>query len=197
MLSELKTPCCYFEDGDGSGLNLGATAEYWINGDLALNFKVLYSNYSGNFVNQAPPIPDTGGGFLRTEYEFQNSVSYLNFEISGKYRLFNSHLHIGASLFFGIKLNESNKYYERIVSGGTFNDGTKEKELKLDENQTPEIASILLMPKINLGYDIDFGLGTYITPFISAGFPILSLSDQADWNRYSLATGVSVFWAIK
>jgi hypothetical protein len=194
VLDDTQFDCCQFETGSGPGFFVGLTGEYWLGGHFAVNAKLLYINSSSTFLKQADPIPIIGSEDLITEYEFRNTLSYVNFELSGKYRLLESHFHVGATLFLGVKVTEKNEYFERVVQGGPFNDGTTEKVLEIAN--TPDVRSIYFMPKINFGYDVDLGLGKYMTPQVSVGLPIISISETTSWDRFSLSAGVSVYWAM-
>jgi hypothetical protein len=158
----------------------------------------MYNYSPGKFTVKAEPLPRVGGGVLLTEYEFTSKIAYLLIEPGIKYRLFESHLHIGGSIQFGFLLSNSSLHKERIIGDENeppFPTNPPSYE-RIVDGRISELNSIFLQAKIRLGYDLTYGLGKYATPNISIGLPILNLTKSSEWKRWTFSAGLTVYWGM-
>lgn len=190
---ERATVCGSFDGGSGIAYSAGLCAEYWYRGDLALTGKIEYINSDASFKQKKtydrrflPP--------LVTEFELASKISYLTVSAGGKYRLFDSHLHIGAAIGMGIKLGESFEFTERIKSPpeASFDPDLRIQERTFETGSIGPVSNFLLYPKIILGYDLNLGRGTYATPAFTLGWQANSITSEGEWRRLSLSLGVSI-----
>ena len=197
-LEENNTKCDTFKTGLGEGYSVGIAGEHWINGLTAITFSGMFNYSPGKFTVQAEPLPRANGGQLLTEYEFTSKIAYLLIEPGIKYRLFDSHLHIGAGIQFGFLLTNSSLHKERIIGDENeppFPTNPPSYEIILD-GRISQLNSIFLQPKIRLGYDLTYGLGMYATPNISVGIPILNLTKSSEWRRWTFSGGITLYWGL-
>lgn len=198
-LEEDTCHCGAYKTGQGEGYTAGLAGEYWLDGLTAITFSAIYNYSPGKFTVKADPLPRENGGVLLTEYEFTSKIAYLLIEPGIKYRLVDSHFHIGGSIQFGFLLDNNAVHKEKIVGdkdAPQFPTNPPSYERILSTGRISELNSIFLQPKIRLGYDLTYGLGLYATPNISIGIPIFNLAKSSEWRRWSFSAGLTVYWGI-
>ena len=190
--------CGAYKSGLGEGYTAGIEGEYWFDGLTAITFSALYNYSPGNFTVQQK-VERENGRYLLSEFKFESKISYLLLEPGIKYRLFDSHFHIGGGIQFGILLSNSSVHKEKKLGDEyepPFPTNPPSYERILATGKISELNNIFLQPKIRLGYDLTYGLGMYATPNISVGIPILNLTKSSEWRRWSFSAGLTVYWGI-
>lgn len=196
LFSENTIQCQNFEDAAGNNYSLGIQCEYWerqnrytFRAALQYGFNTI-SSKSTDFI----PYSST----LTAEFENQLNISFsqINLKAGGKYRIAQTHLNIGANLALAfIVLNDFN-ITERIVGppeippfAGTSNPYERE----ILNGQISSFVPLRFYPEINIGYDIELGLGTYLEPTLTLAFPLTSMFSGAKVSNYSTSFGLKFY----
>lgn len=183
--------CCSFSSGLGWSNDYGITAEYWRHGDLAFFAKVAYSMNDNTFTKQRQGeirISDT----LFYENELISQTDYIQLEIGGRKKIFNSHFYIGAGIAFSYLLKNNNQIIERVLYPEYF----PWKERVVSEGSISNLNKAYFYPTIHLGYDIDLWLGTYATTGIVIGIPVQNVTKDAEWRAWHFSFETSIRWGV-
>lgn len=187
-LTERTNLCCNFNEGTGISSSFGILGEYWYNGLLAFNFGIFYNPLTANFSIQSEPLPRPSGYFI-SEYRYETKLAYLNFEPGVKYRISKSHFHFGGTIQFSLLLQNDSKYYEKVLEPKNW----PWQERLITEGKVSNLNSIIIIPKLNIGYDFTFALSMYGTTYLSFGFPIMNITNSAEWRTWRFSAGISIF----
>jgi len=185
-LKEDFVECCQFTSGTGTGYNFGLAGEYWYDGYTAFNLVVDFTNAGGDFTIQSV-VPTREGDFI-TEYGFNSSINYLNFEFGVKRRIYDTHITYGGGLRFSALISSNSNYTEQAISNNvpfekrTINNGTIQ-----------DLNSLLLSPVLFIGYDASLGIGYYASPHLSISYNINSVIEDESWRRFSISLGIRIF----
>lgn len=199
LVSEDTTLCCSFSDGKGSGFAFGLGFEYWAENDVAYDLFFLYKFAPGEFSNKSEsPISETE--ILETEYIYKTDMTYIATEIGAKYRLFNTHLHIGGRFRIAYLTRERSEHVEKIISPGwfyfQFADKPPSKTRDISDGKIDALADFTISPKFSLGWDISIGLGMYVTPSVSIEPPVMSVARNMPWKRWEYSFGLEIYRGI-
>ena len=195
-LTEGYSKCCTFENGNGIGNGFGIASEYW-KGIWAIYGTLTFSSFPGNFtadgITLKRKLNDGTVYDVKYQNDFKSSLSYVFFELGAKYRIFQSHMHVGGGLKLGFLTNNKAEHIERIVSPAEerFADGTQSQILS--DGKISDLRSYVITPRIRIGYDLTFGTGLYASPTFSIGLPILNIAKNAQWQTWSFTLGISVY----
>lgn len=186
-LSENGTNCCNYESGNGRGLGVGISSEYWWRYNSTLGISLNFNQQNALFQN-SEAIPSFFTDTTIFKYRLEN-VTYLgSLSLFGKYRIFKK-LNIGAELqvLFPIteKINASQDITEQSENDRTLSRVIQNPNL-------PELSSIVIVPGINISYDIAIAYPVYISPFIAFNFNINSLNSE-DLSYFQTRIGFKVF----
>lgn len=190
---EKSTPCCTYENGKGSGYGFSLKSEYWQTGHLAYFAELSFSIAPGKF--SATDIqPRRFKEPLETRYEFYSNYSYISGNFGAKYRLFDSHFHVGGLIQLAFMASSRSEYYEEIIGPEDeppFSTNPPQYRREIVNGYIPDINNILITPTIQVGYDLNMGKGRYATPWFRLALPVMSISSEASWRRWGINAGVS------
>lgn len=204
-LSEGMGDCCKYSSGTGLSYGFGLNGEYWLNGLWTVNIKISYSTNKASFSAPGESLPfsvfDAKGKIIghdtaSFENEMTSTLNYLTFQIGTKYRLFKTHLFVGAAVEAGWLANQKITQTETVVSPSYFryNDGSKKRTLGL--YKISDIQDFVIIPKLLLGYDIPLVSGIYTTPYISVSFPMQNIARDGLWSTWDFRFGLSFVRAV-
>ncbi|NLO20035.1 MAG: hypothetical protein GX121_09240 [Ignavibacteria bacterium] len=189
-LREYFVHCCQFNDGSAKGFSIGASAEKWFSGNSSALLSLLFKNQSVSFykIERLPRLYDS----LTTQYELNSIISNISLEIGGKRRLFDSHFHLAASLFFSYLFNTSNKYSETVLEPMDFPWRTR----VISSASFSDINRFNIFPNLRAGYDWSFYLNYYASFFLQANIPLFDLAKDKKWKSSSIEFGFIIFKGI-
>ncbi len=187
--------CCRYENGSGIPLAIGVGGEYWISGDVALTGTFGYRGQGASFTTTGDTLPRVGKEPVITQYELSARLHYAALTAGAKLRLFETHLTVGLGARFMVSLGSSSTQTERIVqpSDYTFNNGAK--EMVLSSSPIDNLKPFVVVPYLQLGYDISVSRGMYLTPTFTLGIPLMSVASSATWHMTELGVGVRLMRA--
>lgn len=193
-LFEDHAPCSTFHNGWGGAIAIGLQSEYWTAGKLALFANIKYSRIDDRFRTNASSIPLNDTVQLYTQYEFTSTLSYITIDAGVKYRLFNSHLFIGAGFQADVLIQQEAKHTEKVLSPDWYYFSTvpPTQSRIVSNGRISDINLIYIIPKVILGYDLNLGLSTYATIYAAAGLPVMDVTATAGWKRWTLTGGISI-----
>lgn len=190
--------CGSFKDGSGKGFSVGIQGEYWLEDGLtSLKSSLTYSSISPEFsAIQSLPVllPDDSEANIDYKNTFSSNISYIAFSFGAKRRLFETHFHIGADLSFAVLTGNSETHKEKIIGPSwapPFSTNPASYERLVSEGKVEELKSFDIYSTVSVGYDIDAGIGYYISPKIGFRIPMMSLISKGDWKRSSVIFGLS------
>lgn len=185
--------CCTFTYGAGFGSIFGINAEYWQTATIALSGSLSYMTVTGDFEADGEALPVYPSGLFYYKNEFNTKLSYITVEMDAKYRLFLTHFFAGVGIRFGFLVSNKSEFYEKIVSPpeARFNDGSQRRTIA--NGVISDIQPIFFTPKLNLGYDLNLGLGTYSSIALSAGLPIINISKDSEWLSWIFQLNIKIF----
>jgi len=204
-LSEGSGNCCQFSSGNGHAYSIGLKAEYWQTGVLAINLQLSYNSNSGIFTADGESMPFTvfdnqgkivGHDTVSFENEMSVALNYITITPGAKRRLFGTHLFAGVAVELGYLITHSAEQKERVVSPSfyKYNDGSQVRTL--GSHNIADISGFKFTPKVMLGYDLPVGIGIYISPLVSVGFPLHSISTDGSWKMWNFTFGISILRAV-
>jgi hypothetical protein len=188
-ITDINRPCCHFTDGAGNGYLIGLHGEYWDSGNLAFVASAGINTVNGNFskLSGTERKFDTLVYTLVTDYRFESSITYITLEGGAKYRLFDSHFHVGGMLEISVLAD-----HNIVVDESKVSPSWDPFEYKLyEDGKYPGIAAIVATPEIFAGYDFDiFGPGRYLSVFTSVNIPLTNTMADDKWHRWSFNFGL-------
>lgn len=182
-------PCCTFENGTGYGILGGLKYEKWITDNSTIFSTLDFSYIPSIFITQSEPYVYRDYEDIRTEYEYNSTLTYIILEIGYKYRLFESHFYTSLSLNSAFLTDEKHNFIERIVSEKDF----FFSEIKYPNPEYSKPNKLMINPVLYLGYDLNLGMGKYASVFISTTFPLQSVIADKNWNRWIFSFGLTSY----
>lgn len=185
--------CLSFKNGTGSSLSFGINGEYWNQTNsfaytFALNYIINNLNYK--FTDFVPISKD-----ITAEYENRLDLDYSNIaaNVGIKYRLLNTHFHLGAGLSIATSLLSNFNVKERIIGPETmppFQTNPPSYERDIINGQFDDFSIIEFYPNISFGYDLNFGNGKYLTPVVSMYIPIMDVMKHDNVRNLIFTAGI-------
>ncbi len=185
--------CCTFTNGEGIGTIFGINAEYWQTPTIAFTGSLSYMTVPGIFEAEGEPLPVYPSGIYYYKNEFNSKLSFVSSELEAKWRLFLTHFFVGAGIRIGVLVSNKSEFYEKIVSPpeARFNDGSQRRTIA--NGVISDIQPLFFNPKLNFGYDLNLGLGTYSSIIFSTGFPIVNVSKDSRWLTWVFQLNIKLF----
>lgn len=186
---EKGTPftCCTYDNGSGIPYGVLLAVDYWLAPDISAQggLGVLVRNVSFTSDPQSFPRIDNSGVYIvSSEYVFQGSITYVTAQASMRYRLLGTHLNVGGGLKLLLKLSETQTQIDRVLGPDDYffdgNPPTKEKDL--EATLLNDASAFVIEPFLSVGYDLSLRRGMYLTPAITVGGPVTSLSKTQPWR---------------
>lgn len=192
--------CCNYEKGDGLGIQLGITGEYWYEYDLAFSASLLYSQINSNFRTETSVIkktnPDLPGFNWTTAYESDISLGYITLDMAVKKRIYDKlSLRAGVDINFNINSTESHRNLVVSPRNIPFSDGTFEKPLTA--GRIGELSDFVLGVSIGTSYDFDLGIERYGELNLISDYTVNSYVANNSWQNLQTKLLIKVFLGIR
>jgi hypothetical protein len=195
-LIEIYSPCCKFESGTGTQYSVGLKGEYWYTSDIAIDVGLRYSRANSSFKSQTESPFSTF--ILKTEFDFESSISNIQIDFGAKTRINESHFNVGASISFSYLIGNNFTFKESVISPSDFyfstNPPSQSRDIPLGSVGT--LHNFNISPSINISYDLSLGLGIYATPSLNASYSLTSVVKDESWRHLELSFGISIFRGI-
>lgn len=194
-LQSTVTPLCgLYDAGYGQVLGGSARVELWnASGLSSWLFNVGLEQRSYVFNDDRTFLTRDGTTETQYMYKFvlQSSATIIFADCLYKYRISGSHFHgaVGVSANFSL-IKNTNQYGEIIAP--------EDKVSREDFGSAADmgVSTLLVIPKIQLGYDLDMGNTMYATPYVAIGIPLSSslMNDQV--RTFDVCAGVAIQYAL-
>ncbi len=184
----LGITCCSHSAGSGIPWRIGVTADEWISPTIAVSLSAGVSMFGVAFVTPTTPVPLSDGVLLRTEYVLEGNLTYATFAGAVSTRLFESGLYAGGGLRLHVFLGGSLRQTERVVSPDSyyFTTNPRSKEVEVGTTFLDNATPVQVEPYITVGYNVPLAPGYYLSPAISAGIGLLSVTTTDPWRMIDL-----------
>ncbi|CAN5475069.1 hypothetical protein BH10BAC6_BH10BAC6_15860 [soil metagenome] len=188
--TDLGLECCRYENGSGVPLSIGVGGEYWVSGDVAVTGMLGYRSQGANFTTSGDTLPRVGKDAVITQYELTARLHYAVVTAGAKMRLFETHLTLGLGARFMISIGSSSTQTESIIQGSGYSFGNGSQAMALTSTSLNDLKPFVVVPYLQLGYDISVSTGMYLTPTFSIGIPVMSVSSNSTWRMTDLGVGI-------
>jgi len=190
LQSDLGLECCRYENGVGLPISVGVGGEYWVTGDVALMGTVGYRGQGAVFTTDGDTLPRAGKPPVITQYELSARLHYATVVAGAKMRLFETHVTVGLGVRLMVSIGSSSTQQEQVVqpSDYTFENGST--VVTLTTTSLNDLKPFIVIPYLQLGYDISIAQGMYLSPSFSLGLPLMSVTSGTSWHMTDLGVGV-------
>ena len=190
---EDKIQCPKFTDGSGNNFAFGLNFEYWeklnrfaYRGSIQYGVNTLTSKSLDN-------VPYSQSLIAKYENKLELNFSKIGFKIGGKYRIANTHFNIGADLMLSFIIDKTFKATEEILGPPEIppfstNPPSYKRDILNGEINTFNLFQ--LEPSLSIGYDLQLGLGTYISPHFTLLIPTKSMFSNDNLTNFSTSFGI-------
>lgn len=181
--------CCYeFNNGSGSGFELGGLYYMPVNESMVFQFKLGYSMYLSNF-NQTEVI----GNAYDYNYNTIDAVSEFNLDMklgtiklnpSLLFKLISAPLYINAGIEIGYVLSANYDNSEELItpSYAQFINGSR---IRTSTGSLEELSLPYLAAKAGLSYDLKLTGALVITPEAGINFNFANIVKNYNWKAHS------------
>lgn len=184
--------CCTYDRGSGIPYGVLVAADYWIMPKVSLQGGLGVVVRNVTFTSDPQQFPRADNSIVSTEYVFHGSITYATLQAAIRYRILATHLNLGGGIKLMAKLSETQTQIDRVIGPDDyfFNDNPPSKEKDLEATILDDASAFVLEPFISVGYDLSLWRGTYLTPTLTVGGPITSLSKSQPWRSLDLGFGI-------
>lgn len=199
-LKEGEEHCCDLANGINSNYGIGASSDFFIEDGLfdgygsAISVSLGYSQASQKF-NRLQSVPKDVNKLLVTMFESETDIQQVNLKIAWKNRIPDYFVYFEIGLWSDYKLSEANSYIEKVVSPSNYDFGNGETSRSLN-GTTDKIKQINFGLFASIGYDLNLGLGKYLSPFIEIYPPLLSNFENEKNALFQYKLGTKILFAL-
>lgn len=185
-------PCCTYEGGTGIPLAIGVSSEHWAMANLSVGGDALIAWETTAFATNPSVVPRANGEDLRTRYEMSASMAWLSLSLGAKYRIMQSPWTVGVRLAGNVLLNSTMTHKEVVLGPDSyfFLTDPPSKEIFLPTTGISDLHSFVLLPAVQVSYDLPLSYPVYVSPYIGIGTTLGSFSEQQPWGVTSVSLGV-------
>lgn len=189
--------CCTYERGSGIPYGVLLAGDYWVMPEVSIQGGLGLVINNVRFVSDPISLPREDGTVVTSEYQFDGTITYATLQAGARYRILRTHLNVGAGLKTMIKLSETQTQIDRVLSPDDyfFRDNPPSKEQDLKATILNDASPFILEPYASLSYDLSVFRGTYFTPTVSIGVPLMSYSKSQPWRAVDFGFSVRLLTA--
>ncbi len=192
--------CVEYSKASGSGWRAGILAEWWSSSTLSVVGKLSYGTLDAEFTADSPPATLFDGKIFQTRYTLSTSLHTANVEALVKTRVGSTHVWAAAGLQTELLVAVDSKLKESVIqpNGYTF-PGTNLQSKLLSDKDIVGLRSLVVQPKIQVGYDLDMGKNRYSSLSLGLNIPLANYAEGTNWKiwaihfQYSLVFGLARF----
>ena len=189
---EVGIVCCDYESGSGLPLSINIAGEQWLTPSVSVQAGLGFTLINASFVTPSVPVPLSSGELLRTEYVLEGAMTYISLHGGIGTRLFGTHLTAGGGVRLHIYAGGSLSQLERVISPDyyLFTQNPRSKEQELGNTFLDHANRIQIEPYAQVGYNISVANGFYLSPSVSIGIPLLSVTTQDTWRMLNFGARI-------
>ncbi|MCX6139293.1 MAG: hypothetical protein NTX15_00410 [Candidatus Kapabacteria bacterium] len=189
---EVGITCCDYQSGHGVPLSINVVGEQWIEPSVSIVVGLGISLYNASFTTPSQSVPLSTGKLLQTEYALRGSVTYVALSGGVNTRLLGTHFTVGAGLRMQLYAGGTLSQVERVLapSDFTFTENPRSREKALGNSFLDNANRFQVEPYVQIGYDISVSNGFYLSPSVSLGVPLLSVTSSDQWRMLDLGARI-------
>lgn len=189
---DLGITCCSYESGSGIPLRFSIALEEWLAPSFSVNVGLGITRYGTSFATASQSVPLSSGELLQTQYQLTGSITYATISGGASLRLMGTHLTVGGGLRLHAYLGGSLRQKEVVLAPATyqFTGNPRSRERELGNSFLDSPTPIQIEPYIQIGYNLAIANGFYLSPSISVGLPLLSITTADDWRLVDIGAHV-------
>jgi len=191
---DIGITCCTYESGTGIPIRFLVTGEEWIMPSTSVNIGVGITRFGTSFAAASSPVPLPNGELLRTEYQLTGSLTYATVSGGVNTRLFGSNLTVGGGLRLHLYLGGSLQQQEVVLAPSSyqFTGNPRSQVRELGNSFLDQPTPLQVAPYVQVGFNIPLSPGFYLSPSISLGLPLLSVSSADTWRMVDFGAHVKL-----
>lgn len=183
--------CCTYDRGTGMPYGVALSGDYWLTSDVSIQGALGITIRNVKFTSEPQNFPRVINSIVRTvtsEYVFNGSITYAGLQAAMRYRLLGTHLSVGGGLKLLLKLSETQTQIDRVIGPDDyfFEGNPPSKVEDLDATILNDASAFVIEPYVSVGYDLTIRRGMYLTPTVTIGGPVTSLSKTQQWRSLEL-----------
>lgn len=187
---ELATgfPCCTYDAGQGTHIRGSIIIDSWLTPVLSIQAGIGLDVRSTSLTSDVQTVPRRNGNditVISTQYELDGTVTYGQLTGALRYRLFDSHLNVGVGTRLLVRLaTPTVEQRERILGPDDqfFTGNPPSKVANLPSAVITDASTFVVEPFVLLAYDLSLLRGMYLSPTLTVGTSINSLSATQSWR---------------
>jgi hypothetical protein len=189
---EVGITCCDYESGSGLPLSVSIVGEQWLSPSVSVQAGLGFTLVNASFVTPSAPVPLSNGDLLQTEYVLEGAMTYVTIHGGIGTRLFGTHLTAGGGVRMHIYAGGSLTQTERVVAPDyyLFTQNPRSKEQELGNTFLDNANRFQIEPYAQIAYDISITNGFYLSPSVSIGIPLISVTSQDDWRMLNFGARI-------
>lgn len=189
---EVGIMCCDYTSGSGLPLTVSIVGEQWLSASVSAQAGVGFTLVNASFVTPSVPVPLSNGDLLQTEYVLEGAMTYVTIHGGIGTRLFGTHLTAGGGVRLHIYAGGSLTQMERVVAPDyyLFTQNPRSKEQALGNTFLDNANRFQIEPYAQFAYDISITKGFYLSPSVSIGMPLFSVTSQDDWRMLNFGARI-------
>lgn len=194
-LQSAATPLCgIYDNGVGNSIGGSIRFEYW--NESGLSSWIM----SAGFETRSYSFDDERTYTTRqqnneTQYQYQfvltSSATLIFVECLYKHRFRSTHFHGAFGVSANVSAGKVTHQYGEITAPSD-----RVSQESFGSADDVGITSFLIIPKVQVGYDLDMGNGLYSTPFFAIGLPLSSSIMNSKVNSLDLSAGIAIQYAL-
>ena len=193
---ENTVQCQDFKDAAGNNYSLGVNFEYWEKQNRYAFQAILQYGFNTIASKSTDFVPYSNTLIAEFENKLNINFSQINLKAGGKYRVAQTHFNIGADLALSFVILNDFNITERIVGPPEippFTGTPNSYEREVLNGQISSFTPLQFYSEINIGYDIDIGIGMYLEPKLTISFPITSMFSGAKVSNHLTSLGLRFY----
>ncbi|MBK6760236.1 MAG: hypothetical protein IPH85_05120 [Ignavibacteria bacterium] len=189
---EVGITCCDYEAGRGLPLTVSVVGEQWLSASVSAQAGIGFTLVNASFVTPSIPVPLSNGDLLQTEYILEGAMTYVTIHGGIGTRLFGTHLTAGGGVRLHVYAGGSLTQKERVVAPDyyLFTQNPRSKEQELGNTFLDFVNRFQIEPYAQIAYDISITKGFYLSPSVSIGMPLFSVTSQDDWRMLNFGARI-------
>jgi len=195
---ELATgfPCCTYDAGRGTHIRGAVTIDSWLTPVVSLQLGIGLDVRSTALTSDLQTVPRRTGNditVVTTQYELDGTVTYGHLSGAVRYRLFDSHLNVGLGTRILVRLaTPTVEQRERILGPEDqyFTGNPPSKVANLPSAVITDASALVIEPFVLVAYDISLMRGMYMSPTLTVGMSLNSLSSTQTWRTLDVGMAI-------
>jgi hypothetical protein len=147
--------------------------------------------------NQSLPIILNSGEESLIHYRntFESKLEWVAISAGAKERLLGTFFYAGLDLQFAFLLKNFEKHIEEITAPSyapPFPTNPPSFKRLVSEGKIEDVRPFSLSTAFSIGYDLDLGIGSYVSPYFSISYNFTDMISKGNWKSLQYGIGLKV-----